>query len=169
MAMMGWHHCPKLHRENTAGLRGLCQAPQGNSSAPLEICLLNTLYHVCLRTYSKSSAGLIEIVLNDRWHLGTCREWRKPWICLVKAWVNVYCSHGHSQYEDQDFELMGNCQSLSYVVQAWNWQSLLPSGPRPQDFLPKLGSSSHCGVHSKHREALGCGSVGTAPSDLTGH
>lgn len=41
----------------------------------------------------------------------------------------------------------------------------LPPPPH-RDFLPKLGSPSRC---NKHSEALGCGSVGTAPSDDTGH
>lgn len=39
----------------------------------------------------------------------------------------------------------------------------LPPPPH-RDFLPKLGSPSRC---NKHSEALGCGSVGTAPSDDT--
>lgn len=43
------------------------------------------------------------------------------------------------------------------------------SPPPHGDFLPKLGSPSGCAIHNKHSEALGCGSVGTAPSDHTGH
>lgn len=45
-------------------------------SSPRTLFAQHTL--LCLCTYSKSSAGLIEIVFNNRWHLGICQEWRKP-------------------------------------------------------------------------------------------